>query len=80
MTIRHETVRGIEQWAAAWSCQIVVCFSNAVVKHKRNTKEKANERYRDTHAHASVEYGCCLGGGFKNNLFSPLFGEDFQFD
>ena len=22
----------------------------------------------------------CLGGGFKYFLFSPLFGEDFQFD
>ena len=23
---------------------------------------------------------CQLGGGFKYVLFSPLFGEDFQFD
>ena len=24
--------------------------------------------------------GIYLGGGFKHFLFSPLFGEDFQFD
>ena len=24
--------------------------------------------------------GLSLGGGFKDFLFSPLFGEDFQFD
>ena len=55
-------------------------FFKCSCQNKRNTKKKAKERYLDTHAHASVEYGCCLGGGFKNILFSPLFGEDFQFD
>ena len=25
-------------------------------------------------------YKCRLGGGFQYVLFSPLFGEDFQFD
>ena len=33
-----------------------------------------------THTYSTMFFNLILGGGFKYFLFSPLFGEDFQFD
>ncbi len=42
-------------------------FNSATLKSKASLKGNESSKHH-------------LGGGFKDFLFSPLFGEDFQFD
>ena len=62
--------RTMEQICVAIGCAGTVLSVIA----QRKICEKESQVFRDK------ETGCCLGGGFKYLLFSPLPGEMIQFD